>query len=380
MTVRRTAGAALAALVVMASAVGCQAGGVPTPPAPPGSAAPSPSSVPATPAATAGSTLPPAPTPDVPSGAAWARLEVNGPGPGAREDHTWTVGDDGGIYLFGGRDGSAVLDDLWRFDPATETWDRVDQAGGGPAARFGHEAAWVRGRGLVVWAGQAGATFFDDLWLFDPAAGAWRQLPAGGNAPIARYGSCSGIGPDGRLWVSHGFTADGARFADTSAYDFAQEAWIDESPGGAGPVERCLHACWWTTDGRFALYAGQTTGVAALGDLWHLTPGEGAASTNAWVEVGGDLPPARQLPAVARRGGVTFVVGGRGNDRGPLNDTWILADGAAGFERLQLAGNVPPARSGAALVHDASRDRMLLFGGLGEDELADLWALVFDER
>ena len=376
MTVRRAAAAALAVLVV-ASAAGCQADDVRTPTSAPGSSSSIPSSAPGSPAATAGSTLPPGATPDVPRSATWARIEVGGAAPGAREDHTWTVGEDGGIYLFGGRDGSTALDDLWRFDPAIDAWERVDQAGGGPVARFGHEAAWVPGRGLVIWAGQAGANFFDDLWLYEPAAGAWRQLPAGGNVPIARYGSCSGIGPDGRLWISHGFTADGARFADTSAYDFAQEAWIDESPGSAGPVERCLHACWWTSDGRFALYAGQTTGVAALGDLWHLTPGDGAASTNAWQELAGDLPPARQLPAVARRGGVTFVVGGRGTDRRPLDDTWILVDGAAGFERLQTPGDGPSARSGAALVHDAPRDRMLLFGGIGEDETADLWVLSF---
>ena len=39
----------------------------------------------------------------------------------------------------------------------------------GPAPRFGHEAVWIDGVGLVVWAGQAGPTsFFDDLWAYDP--------------------------------------------------------------------------------------------------------------------------------------------------------------------------------------------------------------------
>ena len=49
-------------------------------------------------------------------------------------------------YLFGGRDGGTVFDDLWSFDLATERWQR-ELVDGPPAARFGHEAAWLPGRG-----------------------------------------------------------------------------------------------------------------------------------------------------------------------------------------------------------------------------------------
>ena len=90
----------------------------------------------------------------------------------------------------------------------------------GPAARFGHEAAWVEDVGLVVFAGQAGATFFNDLWAYDPDADAWTELPGSGDVPVSRYGTCAAVGPDGRLWISHGFTSDGVRFSDTRAYDF----------------------------------------------------------------------------------------------------------------------------------------------------------------
>ena len=49
---------------------------------------------------------------------------------------------------------------------------------------------------------------------------------------MARYGTCAAVAPDGRLWISHGFTADGVRFSDTRAYDFATGAWTDETPDG----------------------------------------------------------------------------------------------------------------------------------------------------
>ena len=324
----------------------------------------------------------PAPTTAVPASGTWARLEVDGPAPDPREDHTWTVDGEGRIaWLFGGRDGDTSFADLWAFDLGAGSWRRVDVTGDAPAARFGHEAAWAPGRGLVVFGGQRGSTFFDDLWLFEPgadgASGSWRLLPPGGGAPVARYGSCSGIGPDGRLWISHGFTSDGVRFADTLAYDFDAGAWSDQAPPTERPVERCLHACWWTSDGQLALYGGQTTGVPALGDLWLFTPGNGGPPTNAWVELGSQAPGARHLPAVARYGAATFLFGGRGSDREALGETWLAVDGAAGFEPFAAAGDEPPARSGATLVLDPAGDRLLLFGGLGRNARNDLWALTF---
>jgi hypothetical protein len=257
------------------------------------------------------------------------------------------------------------------------TWARVaGQAGTAPASRFGHEAAWAPGLGLVVWAGQAGTRFFDDLWLFEPVAGTWRQLPSGGDAPVARYGSCSGIGPDGRLWVSHGFTEDGTRFADTRAYDLETGTWADESPDGGGPFERCLHACWWTSAGQLALYGGQTTGTPALGDLWFLTPGSPTGATSAWTEAPTPEPAARNLPAVARGDALTVMFGGRGLDGEPRGDTWLLLDGGSGFVPLDTAGGSPRERSGSAIVYDPAGERFVLFGGVGDRAFDDLWELT----
>jgi Galactose oxidase, central domain len=303
----------------------------------------------------------------------WQQLTAGGAAPAAREDHTWTAAPDGSAaYLFGGRgtDGAA-FDDLWAYDLAADVWSQVDASG--PAPRFGHSAAWVEGIGLVVFGGQAGATFYDDLWAFDPAGEAWTQLPSDGDVPVARYGSCAGVGPDGRLWISHGFTSENARFADTRAYDFNTGTWTDETPVAERPVERCLHGCWWTADGAFVLYAGQTTGTPALGDMWHLSPGE-RPGTNAWAEVtGGDLPPDRNLYAAARWDAGTLVFGGRGSDDSFRDDTWLLADDGA-VTGLDLAG--PAGRSGAELVADADRGRLLLFGGRDADgALDDLWEL-----
>jgi hypothetical protein len=307
--------------------------------------------------------------------AAWREVAPDHDPPSAREDHTWTATPDLAVaYLFGGRaSNGAPLGDLWAYELATNNWTLL--SADGPPARFGHSAAWVDGVGLVIFAGQAGATFFNDLWAFDPAAGSWQELPAGGAVPVPRYGSCAAIGPDGRLWISHGFTSEGQRFADTRAYDFSTDTWTDETPAAEAPVERCLHACWWTDDGTFALYAGQTTGTTSLGDLWQLSVGE-RPGTNTWSEqVPQDpLPPARNLYASARWQGGTIVIGGQALDGTALADAWWLGD--AGAVAALDIGGAPPGRWGAELVA-AAGGRVLLFGGRDADGARnDLWELT----
>jgi galactose oxidase-like protein len=367
---------AIAAVACIAFLAACADGDAATRAASPHPSLPASSIAPAVPTA-APTGVAATPSPAIPRTTGWRQIAVTGAAPRAREDHTWTVDMDGRFaYLFGGRDGATVYRDLWRFDLGRERWERVDAGSSGPAARFGHEAAWLPGRGLVIWAGQAGAeAFFNDLWLFDPAAATWRQLPGGGARPVPRYGSCSGVGPDGRLWISHGFTEDGVRFADTRAYEVAAGRWADETPSGDLPVERCLHACWWRSDGTFGLFGGQTTATPALGDLWFLTPG--GASANAWREQPEPGPSARQLAAVGRRGPLTILFGGRGLHREPLDDTWALPDDATAFVAMPTPLRPPP-RSGATLTFDAAKDRMMLFGGIGDGALADLWSLGFE--
>jgi hypothetical protein len=365
---------ALAAIVVTA-ACGPSLGSASPNPLPTATASPaaSPSDNP-TPAPTA--TPEPSTEPTPAPAAAWRQLEPAGSAPSAREDGTWTEQPGGRTaYLFGGRDGGTILDDLWVFDLDSDSWTRLAPEGQKPPARFGHEAVWVDGVGVVIFAGQAGpTTFFDDLWAYDPDANRWRRLPGDGARPIGRYGSCAALGPDGRLWISHGFTEDGTRFADTRAYDFTAGRWSDETPAGQAPVNRCLHGCWWTDDGRFALYAGQTTGVEALGDLWSLS-GAGTPSA-AWARQGGDVPLDRNLYAFARHGGEIVVVGGRGLEQTFLDDAFTVDAASLTIEPLEPTGPKPPGRGGAMLIDDPAGARVVLFGGkTSSGALADIWEL-----
>ena len=315
----------------------------------------------------------PSPTEQPPSiGRAWTQLVNVAPGPSPREDHTWTLLDDGTVaYLFGGRGAAgAVLGDLWQYDLFTDTWTELHPSGDGPAARFGHTATWVPDLGrVVVWSGQ-GARFFDDIWAYNPMANAWEELPSLGAVPEARYGSCASLGPDGELWISHGFTADDGRFADTRSYNFESGTWTDRTPTtGDLPVSRCLHDCYWSSAGKLILYGGQTTGVQSLGDLWSLDPAA------AWTRAPDPSVRERNLYGLAVGPDGAVVFGGGSLDKGFLDDTWLIVD-TVGMRPFDVLGEAPPARSSATLIYSAYYNRYLLFGGMdGEGVLGDLWEL-----
>ena len=279
------------------------------------------------------------------------------------------AGDGTTAYLFGGRTSDGASDEIWQLDLITDSWSIRTPTGPAPEARWGHTATWVPDVGLVIWSGQSESGFFDDIWRFEPTADAWQQLPASGDVPPARYGSCASLGPDGRLWISHGFTNDSGRFADTRAYDFATGQWTDETPESDLPVERCLHDCYWSAEGRLILYGGQTTGTPALGDIWAFDP-----AASAWERGSNPAAPARQLYAMAVSDSATVVFGGGSVDGGFLDDTWLIDDRNLdlGEEPKQTR---PPARSGATLI-SAGAFRYLLFGGRDADgPMADLWEL-----
>jgi hypothetical protein len=304
--------------------------------------------------------------------ARWSPLR-SATAPARREDHTWTVDESGTYaYLFGGRDGGRVYGDLWRYDLGKDTWARLSTPSG-PAPRFGHTGTWLNGRGLVIWSGQAGSAFFDDLWLYDAGGNRWQRLPGRGAVPLARYRSCAAVGPDGRLWISHGFTHDAGRFSDMRAYDFASGRWSDETPKGDLPVVRCLHDCLWAPDGRFLLYGGQTTGVRAIGDAWSLRAAPGG--TAAWNREPMPPLPPRNLYAVAEADSRAYVFGGTPVSGAKLADLWRLDLRSGAWSSLKV-GAGPSGRSGATLIADSRRQRLLLFGGAGDaTAMDDSWEL-----
>lgn len=299
----------------------------------------------------------------------WRALTSSGLQPPPRRDHS-LVADGQRLFAFGGRS-SGPLGDLWAFDTNEGAWTEV-AAPDGPSARFGHNAVYDAARGrMLVFGGQGSGGFFNDVWAFDVASGAWSQLTVGGSGPSPRYGAAGALDPAGRLLISHGFT-DAGRFDDTWGYDLGGGSWADASPQGERPLERCLMRSVWDPGAeRLLMFGGQSTGIPFLGDLWELT-GDG------WSELMGEPKPSpRNFYAMVfdDEGGRLVLFGGSRRD-GPANDLWLFDSASNAWSEEPPEGEVPSARFGQDAVWLPDRRTLIVFGGRdGSQELNDLWEL-----
>src|SRR5439155_27020807 len=112
----------------------------------------------------------------------------------------------------------------------------------------------------------------------------------------------------------------------------------------------------------------------SVNDVW-ATPHGG---TPAWTAVAatGTPPPARYdhtaiYDPVRDR---LIVFGGQGTG-GLLNDVWALAlSGTPAWTQISAAGTPPTGRAGHSAIYDATRDRMVVFGGFdGTGRLQEEW-------
>ncbi len=330
-----------------------------------------------TPAAASSTATPPPATASggLPTMATWRMLETPGLRPAPRRDHSLT-GDGRGefVYLFGGRGDAGPLADLWVYDVRAGTWTEL-AASGGPAPRFGHNAALDPASGqMVMFGGQAGATFFGDAWGYGIESGEWSLLAADGAGPRPRYGAASAFDAAARtLLISHGFTNDG-RFDDTWSMAGGVAAWRELSPAsGERPIRRCLvRGTYDAGRERLLIFGGQSNEAPFHGDLWALDRASGG-----WTELPAG-PAPRNLYALAQPGDAPyFIIAGGATAEGDSNDVWLFDFAGESWHEVTPQGAPPAPRHGHDATWLAARGSMLMFGGqAGGSHSDELWELT----
>ena len=324
----------------------------------------------------------PEPTPTPAPEPGWTQLEPQGEPPAARRDHSLVADTTGErVYLFGGRSGAQAFQDLWVYDVPANRWSLAEPGGDPPPGRFGHNAIFDdEQRLMIVFGGQAGDDFFNDVWGYDPVANAWALLDPGDSdgAPLNRYGAAAAPRLDGSgMYISHGFTSEG-RFDDTRLYDLQSGQWTDLSPeSGARPSPRCLMRMAADPEReRLLLFGGQSNTAAYLGDLWEFD-----TESNTWDELEPDsdeLEP-RNLYSLVRHGGSgDLLLLGGASAGGALDDLWIYRVEDDEWESAEPSGDTQvPARDSHDAVWLNNAGAMLVFGGQSAGGmLNDLWLFV----
>jgi hypothetical protein len=225
------------------------------------------------------------------------------------------------FVVFGGQ-----IDQTWAYDPAADTWTRMEPATRPMARNYG-AMAYDPGtdRVILFGGGDASERAFGDTWAYDVDTDTWIEL-APPSAPGGRFYTAMVYDPVRQWMILFGgvdavarepadetWTHDGAfdewdhPLGDTWAYDPAANSWVDLAPAIA-PSARGWHDMAYEADsGLIVLFGGgpgrgpsrarpgSTTRPRTVGESGHRLDGEqprsrpghcqGAVASRSWEQL-----------------------------------------------------------------------------------------------
>ncbi len=289
-------------------------------------------------------------------GANWTEISTANSPPHRSQCHMTYDSVRGRVVLFGGRKASdsTAIGGTWEYDGTD--WQEISTPTQ-PLPRYDAGLAFDPVRGVTVLFGGLldSVGYLRDTWEFDGAA--WRQVSTSGPPPSARRGGMLTWNPLRGEIILFGGVSDSQYMADTHHWNGTR--WVRDNPATSPDPRFDLTMVFDSSRGRIVGYGGHYDNYA-YADSWEF-------DGNTWslIEV-----PEHPAP---RRGHIltydadldALVLFGGTNDSSTwqLSDTWHFADG-----RWQKPTNDPGAPDlsyGASMLYEASRGRVVGFGGSG---------------
>jgi N-acetylneuraminic acid mutarotase len=269
--------------------------------------------------------------------------------PDAR-DHLPAVWTGTEMIVWGGRNGSGVLNSGGRYNPSTDSWTATSTTNA-PEARQFHSAVWS-GSEMIVWTGESNnnGAFLNTGGRYNPSINSWTAISTN-NAPTARV-SAPAVRTGSEMMAWGGMDRFSNSFNTGGRYNPSTDSWTATRTINA-PAARRLHTAVWS--GSEMIVWG---GVPETN-----TGGRYNPSTNSWTATSTTGAPADRRTHTAvwtgsemivwggNFGNTYFNTGGRYN---PVTNSWTATS----------TTNAPEARS----VHTAvwTGSEMIVWGGTAD--------------
>ncbi|KAI0476187.1 hypothetical protein GGR56DRAFT_458997 [Xylariaceae sp. FL0804] len=194
----------------------------------------------------------------------WSRALPAGPRPSGRYGHSLNIVGSK-IYIFGGQVEGYFMNDLATFDlnqlqMPNNRWEILVENSEGnsalqgkvPPARTNHSMITYNDK-LFLFGGTNGFQWFNDVWCYDPGTNSWTQCDCIGYIPVPREGHAASL-VDDVMYVFGGRTEEGADLGDLAAFRISSRRWYTFQNMGPSPSPRSGHSM--TTVGKSVVVVG----------------------------------------------------------------------------------------------------------------------------
>lgn len=170
------------------------------------------------------------------------------------------------IVLFGGYTASGPVNDTWIYDPAANTWTKVNPTHAPSVREYEAMAYDSLADRIVLFGGwnETAYRLFNDTWTYDVATATWTNMSAA-NAPSPR----SYLTMDYDTRVDRTILFGGDTYAlgvnDTWSYDFEGNRWTNVTPVVSPPIAVNRNLVYDSLANRTILFEGDTNGSPETG-------------------------------------------------------------------------------------------------------------------
>ncbi len=285
------------------------------------------------------------------------------------------------LILFSGLKLPGFYTDTWVYDYNSNTWTNMSPPTM-PQGRNAHLMAYDEesDRTILFSGSETGPwtwTCWNDTWVYNYNDNTWTNMsPA--TQPIGRTwaGMVYDKGSD-RIILFGGFSRD-IIYADTWAYDFNSNEWINMTPL-VQPSPRWGHKMIYDEESdRVILFGGSVVLPAppvAVRDTWTYD-----YDTNTWVNVTPSISPPALLNyglAYDSKSNRTILYGGANSSLINQGETWVYNSNTNIWMNETVSTSLGPRRR-FAMTYDKQSDRTILFGGFHAGmPLNETWSLNY---
>ncbi|MCX5861663.1 MAG: hypothetical protein NTW27_06040 [Deltaproteobacteria bacterium] len=150
----------------------------------------------------------------------WTLLSPAGTPPSARTRVMMVYDVAHALLVFGGQDVSVYLNDLWKYDITADSWTQISPAGTLPHIRGDSCRAFdhINGDYIIFGGTSSDLARMDDLWKYNVATNTWSEVSLSNKPGVRSHAGTAWDAKNGKFYMIHGYNNSGA-ISDCWKYD-----------------------------------------------------------------------------------------------------------------------------------------------------------------